>query len=78
MITTHGGPSQMVRHEDTGVITYDNPGSMVWALDRILGDANNTERLGGNGRQQATAASDQWSEVARRYLEMCAAAFPEL
>jgi len=38
VVTTHGGPAHLIRHEETGIITYDNPGSMVWALDRILGD----------------------------------------
>src|SRR5207244_8567188 len=28
VVTTHGGPAHLVRHEETGVITYDNPGSM--------------------------------------------------
>src|SRR5204862_6842175 len=50
LITTHGGPAHLVRHEENGVITYDNPGSMVWALDRILGDPENAESMGRNGR----------------------------
>jgi glycosyltransferase involved in cell wall biosynthesis len=46
VVTTHGGPAHRVRHEETGIVTYDNPGSMVWALDRILGDPANTQRMG--------------------------------
>ena len=46
VVTTHGGPAHLVRHEENGIITYDNPGSMVWALDRILGDPGHAEQHG--------------------------------
>jgi glycogen(starch) synthase len=78
VVTTHGGPAHLVRHEETGVITYDNPGSMVWAVDRILGDPGHAERMGRNGRRSDHAGGVMWSDVARLYLEMCAAHFPEL
>jgi glycosyltransferase involved in cell wall biosynthesis len=79
VVTTHGGPAYLVKHEDNGIVTYDNPGSMVWALDRILGDANNTERMGANGRQQAQQGQiNPWSDVTQRYFEVCVDAFPEL
>ncbi|MGH7058231.1 MAG: glycosyltransferase, partial [Acetobacteraceae bacterium] len=32
VVTTHSGPAHLVRHDENGLITYDNPGSMVWAL----------------------------------------------
>ena len=80
VVTTHAGPAYLVRHEQNGVITYDNPGSMVWAIDRILGDPSNSERMGANGRQQSASGSLScpWSDVARRFLDLCAASFPEL
>jgi glycogen(starch) synthase len=78
VVTTHGGPAHLVRHEENGLVTYDNPGSMVWALDRILGDAYHAERMGRNGRRSSDAGGVVWSEVARHYLELCAAQFPEL
>jgi glycosyltransferase involved in cell wall biosynthesis len=77
VVTTHGGPAHLVRHEETGIVTYDNPGSMVWALDRILGDPIHAERMGRNGQRRADTTVS-WGEVARRYLELCAACFPEL
>jgi glycosyltransferase involved in cell wall biosynthesis len=77
VVTTHGGPAHLVRHEETGIVTYDNPGSMVWALDRILGDPVHAERMGRNGKRSDNP-SVSWGEVARRYLEVCAACFPEL
>jgi glycosyltransferase involved in cell wall biosynthesis len=77
VITTHGGPAHLIRHEETGIVTYDNPGSMVWALDRILGDPVNSQRMGENsGRNDNHAVS--WGELAPRYLELCAASFPQL
>jgi glycogen(starch) synthase len=77
VVTTHGGPAHLLRHEETGVVTYDNPGSMVWAVDRILGDPAHAERMGRNGRR-ADGSQPVWGEVARHYLELCAACFPEL
>ncbi len=77
VVTTHGGPAHLVRHEDNGVITYDNPGSMVWAGDRILGDPGHAERMGRNGRRSGDGAV-VWGEVAQHYLALCAARFPEL
>jgi glycosyltransferase involved in cell wall biosynthesis len=77
VVTTHGGPAHLVRHEENGVVTYDNPGSMVWAGDRILGDPGHAERMGHNGRRPADGTV-VWGDVARHYLELCAARFPEL
>ncbi len=77
VVTTHSGPAHLVRHEETGVITYDNPGSMVWALDRVLGDPGHAERMGRNG-WRADGQAVVWSEVAAHYLDLCAAHFPEL
>jgi glycosyltransferase involved in cell wall biosynthesis len=77
VVTTHGGPAHLVRHEETGVVTYDNPGSMVWALDRILGDPGHAERMGRNGRR-SEGSSVVWSEVAGHYLDLCADHFPKL
>jgi glycosyltransferase involved in cell wall biosynthesis len=78
VVTTHGGPAHLVRHEETGIVTYDNPGSIVWAIDRILGDSSHAERMGNNGRRRDQDSGVMWSDVARHYLELCAAQFPEL
>jgi glycosyltransferase involved in cell wall biosynthesis len=77
VITTHGGPSHLVRHEEDGLITYDNPGSMVWAVDRLLGDPGHSERMGQHGRRSEGGAP-RWSDVAHVYLEACVGWFPEL
>jgi glycosyltransferase involved in cell wall biosynthesis len=80
VITTHGGPAHLVRHEVNGIVTYDNPGSMVWAMDRLLGDPGNADRMGRNGRSadRSDAGPVVWTEVARHYLELCAGWFPAL
>jgi len=77
VVTTHAGPAHLVRHEENGVVTYDNPGSMVWALDRILGDAGHAERMGRNGRRDGGDAP-VWGDVARCYLDLCMVLFPGL
>lgn len=77
VLTTQGGPAHLVRHEETGLVTYDNPGSMVWAVDRILGDPGHAERMGKAGRHTSSGGV-AWAEVARLYLELCSAQLPEL
>jgi hypothetical protein len=77
VITTHGGPAHLVRHEENGLVTYDNPGSMVWAVDRVLGDPAHAEQMGRNGKRN-DGSPPCWGEVAGRYLELCASCFPEL
>ncbi|HTU19825.1 MAG TPA: glycosyltransferase [Gemmataceae bacterium] len=77
VVTTHGGPAHLVRHEENGLLTYDNPGSMVWALDRILGDPAHAERMGRNGKR-SDGSTQSWSDVTRHYLQLCAQCFPEL
>ena len=78
VIATHGGVGYLVKHDHTGLVTYDNPGSMNWAIDRVLSDPAHTVRMGEAGRQQVEAGVFQWSDVARRYLELCAEKFAEL
>jgi len=77
VVTTTSGPAHLVRHGENGLVTYDNPGSMVWAVDRILGDPAHAERMGQHGRR-GTESAPRWSEVARHYLEWCAESFPAL
>jgi glycosyltransferase involved in cell wall biosynthesis len=77
VVTTHGGPAHLVRHEENGLLTYDNPGSMVWAVDRILGDSGHADRMGQNGRRSESGTL-RWIEVAHHYLESCVTWFPEL
>jgi glycosyltransferase involved in cell wall biosynthesis len=77
VVTTHSGPAYLVKHEENGIVTYDNPGSMVWAIDRIVSEPGHAEQMGRAGRRTEVAPV-VWSDVARHYLEMCAAQFPEL
>lgn len=77
VITTHAGPAHLVKHEETGLVTYDNPGSMVWALDRILTDPGHAEQMGRQGRLPGEQTIS-WQEVTQHYLDLCAACFPEL
>lgn len=77
VVSTHGGPAHLIRHEENGLLTYDNPGSMVWAMDRILGDPAHAERMGRNGKRN-DGSIQNWSDVTRYYLNLCAQCFPEL
>ena len=76
VVTTHGGPAHLVRHEENGLVTYDNPGSMVWALDRILGDPGHAERMGQNGRRSEGAAADAGARWPGTTSTLCVAGSP--
>jgi glycosyltransferase involved in cell wall biosynthesis len=78
VVTTHTGPSYLVKHEQDGILTYDNPGSMVWAIDRVLQDPGYTQQMGRNGKRCGASSAISWDEVAQRYLDLCAVRFPEL
>ncbi len=77
VITTHSGPAHLVHHEETGVITYDNTGSIVWAMNRVLEDPTHSQRMGEYGRRNDGYILN-WNEVSRRYVELCATTFPHL
>ena len=77
VITTHQGPSHLVAHDQNGLVTFDNPGSMVWAMNQLLSDPQQAELLGSLGRSFGDRRP-QWSEVAAHYTELCATLFPEL
>jgi len=76
VLTTHGGPAHLVRHEQDGLVAYDNPPSLVWGMSRLLDDPRHSEEMGRNGVQHGAGAS--WSGLARRYADLCAESFPEL
>lgn len=74
-VTTHAGPAALVQHEQDGLVVYDNPSSLLWALTRLFDDPALAERLA-HGRQQAS--DPFFGDLARALGELCAAAFPEL
>ncbi len=76
VLTTHGGPAHLVKHEENGLLAYDNPPSLVWGLNRLLDDQHHAEDMGRAGARPADGNS--WACVARRYAELCAESFAEL
>jgi glycogen synthase len=77
VITTHSGPSHLVVHDQNGLVTYDNPGSMVWAIGQLLGDPEQAESLGTTGRT-VDSRGPSWTELVANYTDLCAELFPEL
>lgn len=77
LIVTHTGPSHCASHEQTGLVTYDNPGSIVWALDRILGAPDHAGQMGLRGRVHQPGPP-HWSRVARIFSDLCAERFAGL
>ncbi len=76
VLTTHGGPAYLIRHEEDGLLVYDNPPSLVWGMSRLLDDPRHSEQMGRTGGRQGEGAS--WSGLAQSYADLCARTFPEL
>jgi glycosyltransferase involved in cell wall biosynthesis len=77
VITTHSGPAWLVRHEHDGLVVYDNPGSLIWGVERLVHDPGRARYMGSSGRRGQSAAQN-WDQVARSFLDLCAQTFPEL
>jgi glycosyltransferase involved in cell wall biosynthesis len=63
VITTHdsGGPSEMVRHDETGFVVEASPQSIADPLDRLAADPGLAERIGAAAR--AAAAAHTWEKA---------------
>jgi glycosyltransferase involved in cell wall biosynthesis len=61
-----GGPTELVRDDETGVVCQPTPPSVALALARLSDDRQLAERLG--ARAGARAAEMKWDDVVRQLL----------
>lgn len=61
-----GGPAELVRDDDTGVVCEPTPSSVALALARLIDDRRLAERLGANAA--ARAQTMRWDAAVRRLL----------
>ena len=61
-----GGPTELVRHEDTGLICDLTPSALASALARVTDDGALAERLGARAAEQAATMS--WPETVTRLV----------
>ena len=59
-----GGVLEWVEHEVTGLVTDGTPGEVAAAIDRLAADRELAHKLGGAGRERATALG--WDDVVAR------------
>jgi len=64
--TDSGGPTELVKDDETGVICEPTPSSVAIALARLTDDRRLAERLGSNAAARAAAMS--WDAAVRRLL----------
>jgi len=57
VVATHAGSCGLIRHEENGILIYDNPNSVVWGIERVLFDWN-------KGRE---VAQKGWEEIQGHY-----------
>ena len=63
VVTRNGGPVEMVTHNHEGLVAYDNPGSICWALKEIFGNFQHARWMGERGRVKA-AYEFSWDNAA--------------
>jgi glycosyltransferase involved in cell wall biosynthesis len=63
VVTRNGGPAEVVAHNQDGLVAYDNPGSICWALTQIFNDFLHARWMGERGRVKA-AFGFSWDNAA--------------
>ena len=63
VVTRNGGPAEVVAHNQDGLVAYDNPGSICWALTQIFNDFLHARWMGERGRVKA-AYGFSWDNAA--------------
>lgn len=65
-----GGLREVVLHDETGTLHYaGDPGSLAWAVLKVLGDPERTERLKANARERLRTDFD-WSTIATKTIDV--------
>lgn len=73
VVTTHGGPREFVRDQETGWVVDPGRLSLGWALGAALLDDVNAGRIAANGRVEAETRFS-WEAVARQVRSVYASA----
>ncbi|HEX2030479.1 MAG TPA: glycosyltransferase family 4 protein [Actinomycetota bacterium] len=66
--TDSGGPLELVRDGENGLVVDPAPRRIAAALDRLYADREVAARLGAEGHRTLLASVPQWREVAERLL----------
>ena len=66
--TDSGGPLELVRDGENGLVVEPKPRRIAAALDRLYADRGLADRLGAEGRRTLLATVPEWPEVAERLL----------
>lgn len=68
VVTCHdsGGPSELVRHDESGLVCDSTPAAVAAALARLDGESGLAERMGARAESQVAAMT--WPAVVRRLV----------
>lgn len=65
-----GGLREVVRHDETGTLHFaGDPGSLAWAVLKVLGDPERAERLKANARERLKTDFD-WAHIATKTIDV--------
>jgi len=68
VLTTHQSGIRCVVHGQNGLLTYDNPGSIIWGVQELLANPLRASMLRLTARKQATEGPSLESVTAQHYL----------
>ena len=57
VIATNAGGCNLIRHEENGILIYDDAASVTWGIERILSDWNKGHEIAQKG----------WEQIQREY-----------
>lgn len=69
VVTSNGGPSEIVWHDVNGLKIYANPESVAWGIGTTFSDFNHARWMGRNGRV-AVESAFSWDVVADQVLSV--------
>jgi glycosyltransferase involved in cell wall biosynthesis len=73
IVTDHGGASEIVRHEYSGLHVSPTPDSIAWGISTIFADPSRAKTMGANGREES-ATRYAWRAIAATTADVYAAA----
>jgi glycosyltransferase involved in cell wall biosynthesis len=73
VLTTHGARLAAVRHGQNGLISYDNPGSIVWGISELLANPLSSNMMRGLAKQHARVGNTQDCQCIQYWIAACLA-----
>ncbi len=65
VVATKAGSCGLINHEENGICIYDNPGSVVWGIEKIIYDWNKAYKMANKGWERIIN-NYTWDAIAKK------------